>query len=352
MNATLRQLFSAIVMTCGGFAHAQVELRCADVHDKDSSTKIVISRTGDAFEVTIQSRHDADRISHMRPSLNVRIQDVEPFETNEFVDFHPAGLETVPVGGKDKLELELNSGLFWYAKDSRNVHLKCRVESETLLSFLGILPQSKVDTSIVKAVGFDIDDTLIFSTPTFRRAMATGGAPSASDKLFWSHANGCDKGCREETITLPDGSRRTLAANIPSPIKAKALELVRFHLEKGHKVYVITARPEINGEPLRQYISTSFGISPDHVFFEPDLEQAGNPPGKTDRIESLNLDIFYGDADSDMTDAMNAFKHQPNHKKVKPIRFLRAPNSSNRKNGQLNKYHPGYFGEPILKGSY
>jgi acid phosphatase class B len=352
MNSKNIILRSVFVLCFSGVAHAQVELRCVDVNDRDGSKKVTIRKQNDTFDVAIHTKDDSETIAGLRPSLNVRIQDIEPYETIEFVDFHPAGLETVPVGAKDKLEIELSSGILWYAKDTSSANLKCRVETESLLSYLGVLPRSKVDVRNIKAVGFDIDDTLVFSTPTFRRSMASGGTPSTSDRLFWTLTNGCDAGCPEETITLPDGSRRTLPANIPSPIKAKALELVRFHREQGHNVYVITARPEINGEPLRQYISKSFGISPDHVFFEPDLEQTGNPAGKTDRIESLNLDIFYGDADSDMTDAENAFKNQPNHKKVKPIRFMRAPNSSNRKNGQLNKYHPGYFGEPILKGSY
>jgi len=97
------------------------------------------------------------------------------------------------------------------------------------------------------------------------------------------------------------------------------------------------------------------GIAREDLYFEPDLDQPGNPAGKTDRIESLNLDVFYGDSDSDITDTLKAFvdsKTGVRSKKVEPVRFLRSPKSSNRKSGELNKYHPGYFGEPILSESY
>ena len=37
---------------------------------------------------------------------------------------------------------------------------------------------------------------------------------------------------------------------------------------------------------------------------------------------------------------------------VRGVRFLRSPRSSNRKDGKLNKYHPGYYGETVLADSY
>jgi acid phosphatase class B len=64
-------------------------------------------------------------------------------------------------------------------------------------------------------------------------------------------------------------------------------------------------------------------------------------------MAALHLDAFYGDSDSDITDAR---KVQGNT--VRGIRFLRSPRSSNRSSGRLAKYHPGYFGEPIIAGSY
>jgi acid phosphatase class B len=107
-------------------------------------------------------------------------------------------------------------------------------------------------------------------------------------------------------------------------------------MSRGHEVYAITARPDINGDPLRDYLEEQLGIPRDHVFFE--------PGGKAGRIHSLGLDAYYGDSDSDITEAAKAH--------VRGIRFLRSPRSSNRQSGRLAKYHPGYFGEPIIANSY
>jgi acid phosphatase class B len=57
--------------------------------------------------------------------------------------------------------------------------------------------------------------------------------------------------------------------------------------------------------------------------------------------------VFYGDSDSDITDAKKV-----QTKSIRPIRFLRSPKSSNRKEGRLNQYHPGYYGESIIADSY
>jgi acid phosphatase class B len=62
-------------------------------------------------------------------------------------------------------------------------------------------------------------------------------------------------------------------------------------------------------------------------------------------MKSLALDAFYGDSDSDITDASKV----PG---IQGIRFLRSPKSSYRDSGRLARYHPGYFGEPIIADSY
>jgi acid phosphatase (class B) len=267
---------------------------------------------------------------------------------HEFVDFRPAGLEALPPHGSPRLELPLATGdkLLAFEDASGKTQLQCRVSAPKLLAYLGIAPVRFQPTS-TGAVAFDIDDTLLFSTPAFTRAFATGGTPKPDDAVFWNVANGCDVGCQAATITLPDGTTKQLPANAPSPVKAKARELVEFHLENGQEVYAITARPDINGDVLRDYLEAELGIARDHVFFEPDIDQVGNPAGKTDRMQSLSLAVFYGDADSDITDARKV-----QGVNVQAVRFLRSPKSSNRKEGRLSKYHPGYYGEPIVSGSY
>lgn len=327
------------------------------IDSTQESVALLVTARGNAFDVSAATSNARifDRTT-LRPSLNVRIADEENDVINEFVDFNESGLEVIPVDGKNKLEFDLTPGATFvhYADAEKALMLNCSINTKNLLAFLDITPQSEIDIEGVKAVAFDIDDTLMFTSPAFTRGFATGGLPKPNDVLFWTHTNGCDPGCQESTITLSDGSQRVLPKNVPSTPKAKALELIRYHKSLGHKVYAITARPDINGNPLRDYLESQMGIAREDVFFEPDLEQPGNPSGKTDRIESLDLDVFYGDSDSDITDAEKAFTDGSGKKTklVRPIRFLRSPKSSNRKAAELNKYHPGYFGEPILADSY
>jgi acid phosphatase class B len=290
-----------------------------------------------------------------RGSLGARIEDGATSVVHEIVGFDDQGLETVPVDGPRAIEIDLDgSKAVTYKDANKTVQLTCRFSNDRLVDFAGIDLVSQIDMTGVKAVGFDIDDTLAFTTPTFARAFATGGQPKPDDVLFWRHTNGCDQGCDAQSITLLDGSTKLLPANAASNAKSKAVALIAKHKSLGHRVYAITARPDINGEPLRDYLEQELGIDRDDVFFEPDIDLPGNPKGKTDRIESLDLDLFYGDADSDITDAAKAFVDGAGvrHKTVRAVRFQRSPKSSNRKAGKLNKYHPGYYGEPVLRGSY
>lgn len=335
---------SAYTMTCkNGSAAAKVVMTARDGAFDLKAT------AGDAvlFEAAAQ-----------RPALNVRIEDGTTSAVNEYVDFNDKGLEVVAVDGPKAIEVDLYGPAtakgFLYKDPAKTVQLACRFDKDKLRRFLAFDLVSKVDMTGVKAVGFDIDDTLAFSTPTFVRAFATGGTPAPADVVFWTQANGCDHGCAAETITLADGTTKLLPQSVASTAKSKAIALVAFHKAQGHKVYAITARPDTNGGPLREYIEKELGIAKANVFFEPDMDLPGNPKGKTDRMESLDLDLFYGDSDSDITDAAKAFVDASGHrtKTLRGVRFLRSPKSSNRKAGKLNKYHPGYYGEPVIAGSY
>jgi acid phosphatase class B len=318
---------------------------------------VAISADGANFDVSASANGAAlFRATAQRPSLNVRPNDPGASDAlNEFIDFNDAGLDVVPVGGPKALELDLGGAKSMLFKDpQQTVTLKCRFDKAKLLRVLKINLVAHPDMKNVKVVAFDIDDTLAFTTPTFVRAFATGGTPAPTDTVFWTATNGCDHGCPSETITLPDGTTKLLPANEPSTAKARARELVALHKSKGHRVYAITARPDINGTPLRAYIESELGIAQDDVFFEPDIDQPGNPKGKQDRIKSLDVDVFYGDSDSDITDTNKAFQDASGAatKHVQAVRFLRSPNSSNRSSGRLAKYHPGYFGEAIIANSY
>jgi acid phosphatase (class B) len=335
----------------GGKADDATVARSINCHTTDTAAdlvKVLFTPTGDTFDIAATSANGAVfALASQRPALNATIEDGTSDVPNEFVDFRPSGLDVIPPIGTPHFELTLATGgkTLTYGDASAQVKLTCTVSATKLLAYLGIAPVRDLDVDDATAVGFDIDDTLLFSTPTFSRAFATGGTPAPTDVVFWTQANRCDAGCPAETLTLPDGSTKQLPASVPSGVKTRIRDQVAFHQARGAEVYAITARPDIGGDALRAYIERELGIASDHVFFEPDLDQPGNPAGKTDRMKQLGLDVFYGDSDSDITDS----RKTPG---VRAIRALRSPKSSNRSGGRLAKYHPGYYGEPILAGSY
>jgi acid phosphatase class B len=160
-----------------------------------------------------------------------------------------------------------------------------------------------------RRVGFDVDDTLLFSSPAFDVAYASEGVEPRSDE-FWTIVNSSDEG--------------------HSAIKQKTRELLEAHRAAGDEIYVITARHPSGGDGLRTFLHQHLGIDPDHVFFETE--------GKAERISALGLQVFYGDSDSDIAGAIEAG--------ATGIRILRSPRSSYKK-----KYHPGMYNEEIIEGS-
>jgi acid phosphatase (class B) len=335
-----------LVDDSGGKADGYDGPQAIDCQTTDSAgdlVTVVFTPNADTFDISASSADGTTvfSLASQRPSLNVTVEDGDSDVPNEFVDFRPSGLDVVPPTGLPRFEIPLADGqkALLYADASSQVQLQCTVRGPTLLDFLGIAPVQELDLSSATSIGFDIDDTLLFSTPTFTRGFVTGGSPAPTDVTFWTATNGCDPGCPAETITRPDGTTKDLPANDPSGVKTRALELVSYHQSLGQNVYAITARPDINGDPLRDYLVAQFGFARENIFFEPVM--------KTDRMATLGLDVFYGDSDSDITDARKV----PG-RTVRGIRFLRSPKSSNRSGGRLAKYHPGYYGETIMADSY
>ena len=310
----------------GGKADGYAVPRAMSCHSADgTSVNVLFTPNGDGFDVT----SDAFDAASQRPSLNITVD-----EGAEFVDFRPTGQTSLPAMGMPRFELTLATGDKTLTYDS--TQLTCRVSATKLLAYLGIAPTDDLEVDAATSVGFDIDDTLLFSTPSFTRGFATGGTPAPTDTVFWTAVNSCDPGCPAETITLADGSTKDLAASDPSPVKQRVAELVAYHQGLGAQVYAITARPDIAGDTLRGYIEAQLGIPAANVFFQ--------PTGKTDRMAQLGLQVFYGDSDSDITDSQKG--------NIRGIRVLRSPKSSYRSGGRLAVYHPGYFAETIVADSY
>src|SRR5205085_4862079 len=156
------------------------------------SVNVMFTPNGGAFDVAASSANgNLFTLAGQRPSLNVAVDTGSGKGPNEFVDFRPSGLTAIPAIGTPRFELTL-------APDTKtltygdSLQLNCSVGTDKLLAYLGIAPTYDLDVDSVTSIGFDIDDTLLFSTPTFTRAFATGGTPAPTDTVFWTQANSCD----------------------------------------------------------------------------------------------------------------------------------------------------------------
>ncbi|MGM0381544.1 MAG: HAD family acid phosphatase, partial [bacterium] len=155
---------------------------------------------------------------------------------------------------------------------SLSLLVSCGEEVENSKS---LLPEQLTGSEIQK-VGFDIDDTLLFSTPSFDEGYEADVEPFSDE--FWAVVNEHD-------------------AEV-SCLKPKVYKMVQNYQKRGAEVFAITARQPKNGKHLKKFIEKSFGIPAENVFFEPD--------SKTERIKSLELDVYFGDSDSDITDGRKA----------------------------------------------
>ncbi|MGM0441450.1 MAG: HAD family acid phosphatase [Elusimicrobiota bacterium] len=157
-------------------------------------------------------------------------------------------------------------------------------------------------------VGFDVDDTLLFSTPAFQKGFQSDTQPFSDE--FWKVVNTSDRG--------------------NSKVKEKAREIMEKYRSEGAEIFAVTARNPSGGQSLKDFLKDKLGIPRENTFFEPD--------SKVERLKKLNLDKFYGDSDSDIKDAMEAG--------VKPYRIQRSTASS-----YQEKYNPGKYGEEIIENS-
>lgn len=172
----------------------------------------------------------------------------------------------------------------------------------------GCVKQVSVESEKKLLVGFDVDDTLLFSTPAFKKGFQSDTRPFSPE--FWEVVNKSDRG--------------------NSIVKKKTQKILIEYQQKGDEIFVITARHPDGGESLKEFLNETFNILKENIYFE--------TSGKTLRMRQLKLDIFYGDADSDITAAQDA--------NVKAYRIQRSTASSYQK-----KYNPGKYGEEVIPDS-
>ncbi|MBP6504912.1 MAG: acid phosphatase AphA [Rhodoferax sp.] len=166
-------------------------------------------------------------------------------------------------------------------------------------------------------VGFDIDDTVLFSSPCFyygQMKYSPGSDNYLGMKAFWNDINnGCDK------------------YSIPKDV---ARQLIKMHTARGDTIYFITGRTKGGDtESLTAIIKADFGIEKMN-----DVVFTASSENKLEFLKDHRLKIYYGDADSDMRAAIDAG--------IRPIRVMRAQNST---------YKPepknGRYGEEVIINS-
>jgi acid phosphatase (class B) len=152
-------------------------------------------------------------------------------------------------------------------------------------------------------VGFDIDDTLLFSSAGFyhgKQVFSPGSDAYLSNPKFWQQMNNA-----WDDFSLPKKSARALIA---------------MHLARGDRLWFITGRHATRQESLSRRLQQLFNIPQSRM---QSVIFTNDNPGIASKVAALKarqIQIYYGDADKDMQAAKSAG--------ARGIRVLRASNSS------------------------
>ena len=173
------------------------------------------------------------------------------------------------------------------------------------------------------AVGFDVDDTLLFSSPGMFYGVTNTDGKNGTN-IYGENPTQTQK-------FFNDWTEKWDAFSMP---KKSARELLTLHTERGDSIYFITARPYTGtSEKLTERIKHFFHLEKANpVIFN------GFKTPKTLAIQKHDIKIYYGDADTDITDAQAA--------NIRPIRVLRPTLSIDER--ALNY---GAYGEEVLLDS-
>ena len=160
-------------------------------------------------------------------------------------------------------------------------------------------------------VGFDIDDTVLFSSPLFHY-LNTYTNLDSSKQEFWSQANnGLDK------FSLP---------------KQSAKKLLEVHTKRGDNIIFITKRGKSDSELVTKIVSEAFKLSLKQPVIFTDNKD------KTPFIKENSIKVYYGDSNGDIVSARKAG--------AEGIRILRPKNSDN-----TQTVYPGSFNEIVIDNS-
>jgi len=179
-------------------------------------------------------------------------------------------------------------------------------------------------------VVFDVDDTVLFSSPGFQWGSRTYGPDIVSAGVP----------VREEDLPNDDAKRKyrefwTKMNNELDQYSVKkwiAEELIALHKSRGDKICFVTKRVYTGSEKLTDLLKSTFQLPE-----KPTVIFTSREP-KTPAFRKLGAVVSYGDSDGDIRDSIQAG--------ARPIRVLRARTSVNHE-----PTNNGAFGEEILANS-
>ncbi|AEW76499.1 acid phosphatase AphA [Aggregatibacter actinomycetemcomitans] len=172
-------------------------------------------------------------------------------------------------------------------------------------------------------VSFDIDDTVLFSSPCFyhgQQKYSPGKQDYLKNQDFWNEVNaGCDQ------------------YSIPKQI---AVDLINMHQERGDQIYFITGRTAGDKDGVTPVLQKAFSIKNMHPVEFMGGRDRTTKYNKTPGIIEHKVTIHYGDSDDDILAAKEAG--------VRGIRLMRAANSTYQPMPTLG----GYGEEVLINSSY
>lgn len=187
-----------------------------------------------------------------------------------------------------------------------------------------VFPKRKI------VVGFDVDDTLIYSAPAFNALQpeydpdvirpkslpALNPDQRAKYHEFWNRLNG--------------------EYDDRSVVKVVAQKVLKLHLDRGDDVWIISKRQSIVPEPREDVVTKRYermlGVKLPHPVVQTQLRD------KTPFLCERQIELYYGDADTDITASVTAG--------ATPIRIKRASDSYAK-----DAVHDGQLGELVVHGS-
>ncbi len=179
-------------------------------------------------------------------------------------------------------------------------------------------------------VGFDVDDTLIFSAPAFN-ALQPNYDPDVIRPKAYSSLSAEQKAKYHEFWNKLNEEYDD--RSIPKKIGKRLLDL---HIARGDSIYIISRRqstiPAASVDTCTKRYERMLGVKFDHPVIQTQLQD------KTPFICRQHVEYYYGDSDTDVTAAVAAG--------AVPIRVKRGANSYAK-----DKPHNGQLGEIVLKDS-